>query len=227
MPLLLLLSRNHHIKPLMFIPCILGTVAAAAASLLLAVKENVPCFGGTDVPKALTSTLLDLLVRAEGGGAIKRRLQQQLQVGLHHIDNHVTFHVDHPSAIHCLTPGPGTLPSLPPTFILTISPRDSGGEWARACLNSSAPPPLTACFMCASTLQHHALCAPPHEQFLAPLAAFPPDGMFNGPCISDPVIRLFLANSPVAASFRHWQPPAVYIAAGELLKPILGMDASL
>jgi hypothetical protein len=51
--------------------------------------------------------------------------------------------------------------------------------------------------------------------------------MCNGPCISDPLIRLFLANSPPAASFRHWQPPAMHAAAQQLLQPMLNMDAAM
>jgi hypothetical protein len=172
--------------------------------------------------------VLELVVRAEGVGAIKKRLQQQLQVGLGSIDHRISVHVDHPAALSCLAPAAGCPPSLPPTFILAISPRDAGGEWARACSLSAAPPLLTAsCFLCVSTLEPHPPTAPSYEQSLAPLAAFPPDGMFNAPCIPDPFIRLFLANSPPAASVMLWPPPALYAAACDMLKPILDMDASM
>jgi hypothetical protein len=229
LPLLpLTFDTDSCVTPRIFMSAFPGTVAAAASSLLSSIQHNVPCFGGVQVPKDFISSVLDLVVRMDGGGAVKRRLQQQLQVGLHHMDHYVTIHVDHPTALSCLTPAPGCLAVLPPTFVLAISPCDGGGEWIRACALSCAPPPLTAsCFLCTSTLQQQAMSAPLYEQSLAPLAAFPPDGMFNGPCIPDSTIRLFLANSPPTVSFRHWQPPAVYTAASQLLKPMLDMDASM
>ncbi len=138
------------------------------------------------------------------------------------------MHADHASALSCLTPAPGCPPSLPPIFLLAISSHDAAGDWTRACNLAAAPGPLPfSCFLCTSTLQPEPLAeAAYYEQPLAPLAAFPPDGMFNGPCISDPFIRLFLANSPSISSVIHWLPPPVCTAACELLKPLLGFSSS-